>query len=151
MIIISFCIDNERYGIFAGNVIEIIPIVKPKPVPMTEKYVLGLINYRGRPTPVIDMCQLFSDRPCSSMLSTRIILIRLNSDDNCLLGIITEMATETLECDTAQIISTNLQVKNAPFLGGILHDENGMLQILDIDKLLQKRVRETLFQTSVEQ
>lgn len=150
MIIISFSIDNERYGVLAANVIEIIPIIKPKPVPMTEKFVRGLINYRGKPVPVIDMCQLFSGRPCANMLSTRIILTRLDGDDNCLLGIITEMATETLERDAGEIIATNLQVKNAPFLGGILHDEDGMIQILDIDKLLEKKARETLFRTAIE-
>jgi chemotaxis-related protein WspB len=146
MIIITLSIGEEKYAIRADNVIEIVPIIKLKPLPMAESYIAGIINYRGKPIPVIDMCQLLDNRPCAHLLSTRLILIRIDGNEDNPLGLITEKATETQSRREDEVMDSNIKIENAPFLGGILHDDDGMIQLLDINKLLSKKIRDTLFQ-----
>lgn len=150
MIIVTLSIGNERYGIRVDRVLEITPLTSMKPIPMTEKYIAGMINYRGLPVPVVDLCQLLENRACSAMLSTRLILINIGDDQgasgrNQVLGLIAEKATETLVRREHEIISSGITVKNAPFLGGLIHTESGMIQLLDITRLLDQKVKDVIF------
>ena len=150
MIIVTLSIGSERFGIRVDRVLEITPLTKLKPIPMTEKYIAGMVNYRGQPVPVVDLCQLIENRPCATMLSTRLILIDISEEQDgstqpCVLGLTAECATETLMRKESEIVDSGISVKNAPFLGGLIHDESGMIQLLDVNKLLHQKVRDVIF------
>lgn len=51
-------IAQERYGIETAYVLEVIPFRGFTPVPCTPRFVLGVVNHRGRILPVLDIRRL---------------------------------------------------------------------------------------------
>lgn len=77
MQLLTFTIDSRRYGIDTRRVIEVLPLVIPRPLPQQPDEVLGLIRYRGRFLPSIDLGQVIAGRRCRNHLGTRTIVVRL--------------------------------------------------------------------------
>ena len=94
-----FYIGDDRYALAARQVVEVISLVELKKLARSPKYLAGLLDYRGKIIPVIDLCQLLSRRSYQPYLSTRIIIVNyaFNKENLSLLGVIAERVTETLE------------------------------------------------------
>ena len=52
---LTFCLDNEEYGLEILKVREIIDLLPITTVPRTPEYIKGVINLRGKVIPVIDL------------------------------------------------------------------------------------------------
>lgn len=57
--LLVFSLAGERYGIETAYVLEVIPLRELTPVPCTPPFVLGVVNYRGRVLPVLDLRKVF--------------------------------------------------------------------------------------------
>ena len=75
MLLLLFKLENERYGLDASQVAEVLPLVDLKRIPQALPEVAGVLNYHGELVPVIDLCKLVPGKPASPRLSTRIILV----------------------------------------------------------------------------
>ncbi|MEW6428175.1 MAG: chemotaxis protein CheW [Thermodesulfobacteriota bacterium] len=75
MLFVLFSIKGERFVIDAASIVEIIPQVEWIRVADAPPHVAGVINYRGRPVPIIDLCSLLAASPCSRRHSSRILLL----------------------------------------------------------------------------
>jgi chemotaxis-related protein WspB len=62
-----------------------------------------------------------------------------------LLGLILEQATDTLRCDPADFRPYGLDNRQAPYLGPVRKDEQGLLQWVRVSDLLNDQVRALLF------
>jgi len=109
--------------------------------------VAGIFNYRGAPVPVIDLSQLTLGQPAQRRLSTRIILVRYPDDNNetRLLGLIAEKATETVRREPADFVASGVTNAQASYLGPVATDARGLVQWIDVKKLLPASLREVLF------
>lgn len=152
MLFIIFQLGDDRYAFDAGQIEEILPLVGIKPVPRSPHGVAGVFNYRGAPVPVIDLSELTLGRPAQRRLSTRIIVVHYANDngDKRLLGLIAEKAMETIRRDTNEFVSTGVGSDRTVYLGPVAADAHGLLQWIDVKKLLPKSVRDVLFQEAVE-
>lgn len=152
MLFIIFQLGDDRYAFDAGQIEEILPLVGIKPVPQSPDGVAGVFNYRGAPVPVIDLSELTLGRPAQRRLSTRIIVVHYANDngDKRLLGLIAEKAMETIRRDTNEFVSTGVGSDRTLYLGPVAADAHGLLQWIDVKKLLPKSVRDVLFQEAVE-
>ena len=151
MLLLSFNIGKERYALKADTVAEIAPLVELAAIPLTEQFIAGVFNFRGHPVPVIDLCQLYKGRQCKAQMSTRIIIVNYmghNKQRN-LLGLIAERVTESLNSDDLDFRDSGIRVANAPFLGPVANDENGMIQMIDTEQILPDEVAECLFSEQV--
>lgn len=137
MLILLFYIGNVMYTIKCENVREIAPMVKLKEMPHTPDFFAGFFNYRGTIVPVIDLCQLVQGRPCRMRLSTRIILVDYLAKDGSshLLGLMAERVTETVRKSKDAFVQPGIRSEDAPYLGGIVMEQQKMIQYIDLDKL----------------
>src|SRR5512137_329391 len=106
MLFILFRLGNERYALEAGRVIEVIPRVPLRPQPGTPDFVAGLLNFRGRVVPVLDLGTLTLGIPCTAQLSTRIILIdyTLKSGVKRVLGLVAEAVTDAVKMESTEFV-----------------------------------------------
>ena len=106
-----------------------------KKVPNEVNYFAGYFNYRGEIVPVIDLCMLIQSRPCEMRLSTRIILAEYSGNNvkPYLLGLIAERVTETIRKPKESFVSTAVSLENAPYLHGILMEDNQMNQNIELE------------------
>jgi chemotaxis-related protein WspB len=125
----------------------VLPLVELRALPEASRGVAGLFNYRGQPVPAVDLCALTLQRPARECLGTRIIVVRCTSADGPeqLLGLIAEQATGMLRRECQDFVNTGLQLKDAPYLGPVATDAQGMIQWIHEDRLLTESVREVLF------
>jgi chemotaxis-related protein WspB len=151
MLFLLFRLGEDRYAIEAGRIGEVLPMVRIKALPGAPRGVAGLIDHRGGPVPVIDLSALAQGRPAASRLSTRIVLLRDGTPDGTprWLGLILEHATETLRCEPGDFVDAGVGGE-APLLGPVRPDPDGMIQWIDPRALLSAEVKDLLFQQAAE-
>lgn len=140
MLMVLFQIGPNTYAIDSEPIVEIFPKIKIKKIPGTESSVAGLINYCGKPVPVIDLSQIILKRPSEPALHTRIILLQSQSQ---LLGLIAEKVIEAEEVDQSSFIIPGIASKELPFLGGLYIKEETTIQLVkmaDLFNYLQNEV-----------
>jgi chemotaxis-related protein WspB len=147
MLFLLFQLAKDRYALDAGQVAEVLPWVGIKQIPQAPGEVAGVFNYRGAPVPVIDLSQLTLGQPAQRRLSTRIILVHYPDDNNetRLLGLIAEKATETVRREPADFVASGVTNAQASYLGPVATDARGLVQWIDVKKLLPASLREVLF------
>jgi chemotaxis-related protein WspB len=153
MLFLLFQLGNDRYALQASRVIEVLPLVELKKIPNAPKGVAGIFNYRGRPVPAVDLCELTLGQPASRRLSTRIIIVNHPDDTgrNHPLGLIAEHATEIIQRESGEFVEPGLKLGGAPYLGPVLMDSRGGVQLVYEQRLLTDHVRDLLFCETLEQ
>lgn len=151
-LLLTFQIGTELYATGVDQVMEIVPVVALKPLPLAEPWIAGVFDYRGQAAPAIDLCQIFEGRKARRSMSTRILVVSYPTRSTTWqpLGLIAERVTETIRLDPEAFQETGVEVPSAPFLGGIYHHTRGLLQLVDVTKLLPPQVADRLFQHSCE-
>lgn len=131
MLFLHFQIGDDSFALAADGIVEILPLVALSRERDAAEGVAGSFDYRGRFVPVIDLSELELGRPARRRMSTRIIIARLPGDDDALVGLIAENATETLRRDPADF---------APFAPG----PRGLVQRVELEDLLPAGLRRSL-------
>jgi chemotaxis-related protein WspB len=147
MLFLLFQLGKERYVLQASRVVEVVPLLELKQLPQAPKGVAGIINYRGRPVPVVDLCALTLGQPAAERFSTRIFIVNYPDDRGTdhLLGLIAEHATETLRKDVNDFVDSGVRLSEAPYLGPIFMDDKCPIQWIYEQRLLPEPVRNVLF------
>ncbi|MCL6700355.1 chemotaxis protein CheW [Pseudomonas sp. T1.Ur] len=145
---LMFCIGNERYALQATDVVEVLPRLPLKPIARTPSWVAGVFAWRGVVVPVIDLCALTFGQSAEARTSTRLVLVQYRpgaQQAGQVLGLILEQATDTLRCDPADFKPFGLDNRQAPYLGPVREDAQGMMQWVRVNDLLDESVRALLF------
>jgi chemotaxis-related protein WspB len=147
MLFILFQIGGDRYALSAGSIIEVLPLMNLKRVPCAPSGVAGVLNYRGTPVPVIDLNEMMMAQPAARRLSTRIILVKYPLDDQHprVLGLIAEHATNMIRRSIRDFIETGVESADARYLGRVTNDTGGLIQWIEVERLLKPEVRNVLF------
>lgn len=151
MLMLVFQSGEDRFALETSRVIEIVPSLDLRQLPHAPDCIAGIFNYRGTIVPVIDLCHLIQERYCERRLSTRILLARLGGGNGSshLVGLRVERLTETLKVSEVDLVSPGIGVTEAPYLGSIINDAQGMIQCIQIEHLLPRSLMDLLFQEVV--
>jgi chemotaxis-related protein WspB len=145
---LQFRIGTERYALEAIEIAEVLPRLQLKPIARTPEWVVGVFAHRGVMVPVIDLSALTFGHPAQERTSTRLVLVHYRADAERpreLLGLILEQATDTLRCAPSEFKDYGLDNREAPYLGPVREDEQGLLQWIRVQDLLSDAVRELLY------
>ena len=146
-----FHLGKDRYGLHTRDVVRVLPLMELKQMPQTPAYVAGLMNFRGSPVPVIDLCMLASGSACPPLFDTRIILVDyVAAEERHLLGLIAERVSGVEHIDPATFVEPGVSSPDAPFLGNVAARGQAMLQLINIEYLLPDEVRALLFRSRAE-
>ena len=143
-----FRIGSERYALRATEVAEVLPRLPLKPIARAPQWVAGVFAYRGAVVPVIDLSALTFDQPAEARTSTRLVLVHYRPDESQpgqWLGLILEQATDTLRCNPQDFQPYGLDNREAPYLGPVREDAQGLVQWVRVNDLLDDGVRALLF------
>jgi chemotaxis-related protein WspB len=152
VLFLVFQLGGERYVLEAADVAEVLPLVAIRPIPGAPAGIAGVLNFRGRPVPVVDLGQLALSRPTQHRLSTRIILVHYPAagGEKELLGLIAERVTETVRRERSDFAPPGVTSPGAPYLGPVASDAKGLLQWVVVERLLPEPARAALFQEVLE-
>lgn len=147
MLLLVFHAGGARYGLEASGIIEVIPAAALRPAPRTDGHVAGLLNYHGTIVPVLDLTALLTGDPARVRLSSRIIIVDFPAADgaNHPLGLLAERATETVQCREQDFQPAGIRTPDAAFAGDILIGGDGIVQKVEVRKLLPAELQQRLF------
>ena len=151
MLILQFQAGRERYGLDIEQILEISSLVSRRPIPHAPPEVAGTFNYRGTLTPVVDLTALLTGAASRPRMSTRIILVTFQGEDgrSHVLGLVAESVTEMISCRRESLQQPVVSVGGASYLGDMVFDERGSIQLLDLERLLTRDLLFTLFPPEV--
>lgn len=135
MLVLTFQIGDNRLALDIRRVREVVPRVELKRSPTGPAWMAGLFVYRGQAVPVVDLHQLLAGGECPEHLSSRIILVPRTdpeSGEETLLGLLAAQVADLREVETGKTSSLG----GRPGLGPTLVDRDGILHLLDLDRLL---------------
>lgn len=132
---VTFHLGNEVYGISVMQVMEVLRYINITPVPGAPDYVLGIINLRGNVVTVIDTRKRFSLPSRDIDKLSRIVIIESEGQ---VLGILVDCVSEVVylkESDIEKAPNVTCD-ESSRFIHGVHSDADGMLILVDVDKLL---------------
>lgn len=136
MLLLMFRSAGDLYAVDARRVVEVIPKVAPRPVPHSPAEFLGLLNYRGHVVPLIDFNVLTGKPPAPGTLNTRIIVAGGRDQQSTgMVGLVAEDVSQVKNVDATRAIAAEMKLASAPYLGEVLRLEEGLVQLIELDRL----------------
>lgn len=147
MLFLLFQLEQDRYAIEASKVAEVVPLVQLKGLPHAPRGVAGVCNFHSQLVPVLDLSTLMLGRSSRARLGTRLVLVNyaLPGGATQLLGLLAEGATEIIERRKTDFAETGVRNDGAPYLGKVTPEERGIIQWIDVGRLLPEELRDRLF------
>lgn len=131
---VIFKLSDEFYAIKIDTVETIERDMEITRVPKTQGYVRGVINLRGEIVPVIDLRSRLGLSMKQADSETRIIVSKLN---DMMVGYIVDATYEVKELLPSAIEYTSVETVSASsYVRGIAKDNDRMIILLDVDKVL---------------
>ena len=143
MLFLVFQLGPDRYALDARQLVEILPLLEVKRLPLAPAGVSGMLDYHGVALPVIDLSALALGRPAAGRISTRVLVVELANGRR--LALIAERAQELLQREPGDFAETGVAVNAAPYLGPVTRDARGLVQWITPEQLLSPEVRDALF------
>lgn len=133
--LVTFCLEEETYGINVMQVQEVLRVSEIAPVPGAPSYVLGIINLRGNVVTVIDTRSRFGLQPGEITDASRVVIIE---SDKQVVGILVDSVAEVVELRGSEIDpAPNVgNDESSRYIQGLATQENNLLIVVDLNKLL---------------
>lgn len=137
MLLVMFRSGGNLYAVDARRVVEVVPRVALRPVPHASIWMLGLLSYRGRIVPMIDFGALTGAPAARDVLSTRAIVANSIGLDGApaLVGLVAEDVSRVKTVEEAKVLKPGPRRGAAPYLGAVLRLDEGLVQLVDVDRL----------------
>jgi chemotaxis-related protein WspB len=146
MRLLVFHIGADRYGLALPVIRRVLPLMALKGVPGAPDAVAGLMNLHGSSVPVIDVARIGGGAPAARHVDTRIVLVDFTGPGGTVhaLGLMVERVQGVQHVDDEALAPAG--VLAAPFLDRVAGDAQGIVQLVDPDRMLPDALRAILFQ-----
>ncbi len=138
MKILTFTLADKHYGLKIDQVLRVIAMRPPTPVPETADFVEGVISLRGKIIPLINLRKKFSLSAGFVTKTSRIIVCRL---DTYFVGVIVDSVLDVLTLEDSQITPPDDVLKNVSYLLGVLRKSNDIFLVIDMQSLLSHEAK----------
>ena len=135
--LVVFDLASEAYGVDIGAVREIIRMQTITRMPRTPDYVEGVINLRGKVTPVVDLRKRFGLAEAEGdSRHQRIVVVDTGTRS---MGFVVDAVSEVLRVPVGSIEPPSSVVTSADsdYLVGIVKLPDRLISLLDLERLLE--------------
>jgi chemotaxis-related protein WspB len=146
MLLLCFEVDNDVYGLPVQALQEVLPVVSLKLLPGAPAAVAGLMNFRQRTLPVIDVHQMLTGRRAADRLNTRILVAQCPAatSSHGLIGLMVERATHTVSISEGEFRPAPVRTEGTPYLGPVAEVDGRLLQRVEVVALLTPEIQDAL-------
>jgi purine-binding chemotaxis protein CheW len=131
--VLIFVINGRNYGIGLEDVVEIIRMKEPVPVPDAPPYVKGVITRRGSVIPLIDMKSRLGSGGAFLPKTARTVIAR-SGDRKA--GLIVDEVNDVADIAEAGVERAEGALGEVPYLKGVFRSGEKIVLLLDLGKLL---------------
>lgn len=137
--LVSFLLDSREMALPIQCIQEVIRYVEPTKIPSAPAYVSGVINLRGKVTPLLNLRAMMSQRGGDGNGKTDRFIVVCRHKGLQVGLIVTTIST--MYRPPAQDIEWNIESQvgiSSDFVAGLLKKEDKLVNILSIDRLVDK-------------
>lgn len=136
--LVVFMLGDEVYGVDIARVQEIIRPPAITRVPRTPEFVEGVINLRGKITPVMDLRKRFGLTVSDRSRNTRIVVVEISGQ---MVGLIVDGVSEVLRVPAEAIEPPSALVTtvDSAYLRAIAKLGERLIILLDLDRILGRK------------
>jgi purine-binding chemotaxis protein CheW len=136
---LTFLLGGEEYGVDILSVQEIRGWDTVTRIPNTAKYIKGVMNLRGAIVPILDLRERFDLENKEMTATTVVIVVRICAADvEKVTGFVVDGVSGVVETTVGDIKVAPAFGKgvNTEFIKGLVSNNDAMVMLLDIAKLL---------------
>ncbi len=144
MQISCFMLDNTLCGVEISSVQEINQKVQLTNVPLSDNSILGIMNLRGQIVTVVDQAIKMGLQRSKIDKDRRIIIVSSKGEH---VGLMVDQIKDVIKIKTSAIETppSNIQGVQGKFFKGVVKtDQNDLLALIDIERVLEDRVQNEL-------
>jgi purine-binding chemotaxis protein CheW len=136
--LVVFEIAGECYGVEISRVQEIDRLQPITVVPQVPDFIQGIINLRGRVTPVVDLRKRLGLPNVEETPRTRIVVVKTEHE---WVGLIVDAVSEVLRIssDCVEPPSSMVVTTDTAFVRGIAKLQERLIILLDLERVLDKQ------------
>lgn len=133
--LVVFTLGDEIYGVDIARVQEIIRPPAITRVPRTPEFIEGVINLRGKITPVMDLRKRFGLTATGLSRDTRIMVVEIGGQ---MVGLIVDGVSEVLRVPAQAIEPPSALVTtvDSTYLRAIAKVNERLIILLDLDRII---------------
>ncbi len=135
-LLVEFELDGECYGVDIGSIREIIRYQPVTVIPGAPDIVEGIINLRGRVTPIVDLRKRLGLNAAEVNDTTRIIVIDV---EDAMVGVHVDAVTGVISLtgDQLQQLSTEVTTDRSNYLEGVADVEGRLIVLINLQAALE--------------
>lgn len=133
---VLFTIDSDKFALPYEKVIEATKSAEITPLPYPTKRILGIVNFHGRITPVVNLRKLMKRQDKELDIADNFIITR--TSDNSSLAIIADSIQELINPSTSEITDIKEILPGYELYEGTIKMDDSLIPIINIDTLLSR-------------
>lgn len=131
--LVAFTIDGEEFAVDIGSVQEINRLTEITRIPNAPSHVQGVINLRGKITPVINLRAKLGFPAKPTDAQSRVIVVEVGGT---VVGFVVDAVSEVIRIPKASIDTPpNVPVCESAFVEGVGKLDNRLLILLDLQRI----------------
>ncbi|MCB0403956.1 MAG: purine-binding chemotaxis protein CheW [Bdellovibrionales bacterium] len=132
---LGFSLNAQRYGLPIGSVKEISTVGEVTAVPRVPKFVLGVMNLRGKIIPVIDLRVRFEVTASAFTRDTCIVIVEGAQGE---VGLVVDKVEEVLNFVEAQVKAPPAMGSDAfmKYVNGIARFNEELVMLIDVQHVM---------------
>lgn len=133
---VVFNLNQEEFGIYIMKVKEVISYEEPAYIPNSPNFIEGVINYRGKVIPVINLKKRFEMKKTDIPADAKVIVISFNNRE---IGFVVDDVTRTIRLREEAIDSMpdTIETISRRFITGIGRiDDKRLIILLNLHNVL---------------
>jgi purine-binding chemotaxis protein CheW len=133
--VVFFDLGSEHYAMDSRGVREIIRMQAITKIPGAPASIEGVINLRGKVTPVLDLRKRLGLRANGESKETRIVVVEVEGQD---VGLVVDGVSEVSRIPAAAVepTSTIVATQDSEYILGVAKLENKLVILIDIGRLV---------------
>lgn len=149
---LSFYVGKELFGANVDIILEVLKDEQITEIPRSEDFILGIINFRGEIVTVIDFEKKLNMPSENESGRNIIIVVELHYDERTVrVGLLANKVRKVFSMDEKDLkpVPEFGQYYNPDFLTGVAKTADGLVMLLDVEKVLNEKDVQLL--TDIEQ
>ncbi len=130
-----FELGSQRYGLPVADVIETVRAVTITALPQAPPIVEGILNFRGRVVPVLDIRSRFHQRPKEMEIHDHLILARAGERQ---VALRVDRATDLVRVLDQDVEEAKKVVPGLEYISGVARLSDGLVLIHDLGTFLSE-------------
>ena len=140
MQIVTFRVGDDLFAADVHSVERVLRYVQPRAIPNVPGWLEGVIDYRGRVVPVIDLRQRFELSPSEAGAATRILVLAVGEE---WVGAVVDAVFEVASVTPADVAPPPSLFRGVAgeYLRGVVRRDGQLVVLLDVARVLSTNDR----------